>query len=403
MLSKINSDTMGYILAIIEYIGALILFISLFSVKNLPKNVRSSIIINMLTLTLIATATIMNRHGDFYIRISSFLYLISSGLFVLSAQVFYRLQPRFILVFVPVVLALGIYLFPDLRDSFVARSRVNTSLNALLCAWAAYLYAYHNENKLVSARLLSAVFALGSLSYLVLFSGSFIQSGAWVAAAYNSIVFKANYFLLLMVILSLAPLMLALVLENHSAKYKKLARIDALTGIRNRRAFFDDADQMLESLCREDGSRNVSVAVIDIDHFKNVNDTFGHAAGDKVIAYLANMMGEVIGDKGVFGRTGGEEFSVFLPDMESAAASRLLERLRTAFEDNASRTIESTRAITLSAGVFAVKAQISKLDDAISKADEALYQAKRMGRNRIERHHAEGAQPDLAKPRLITQ
>lgn len=403
MLSKINSDTMGYILAIIEYIGALILFTSLFSVKNLPKNVRSSVIINMLTLTLIATATIMNRHGDFYIRISSFLYLISSGLFVLSAQVFYRLQPRYVLVFIPVVLALGVYLFPDLRDSFVARSRVNTSLNALLCLWAAYLYAHHNDQKLVSARLLSAVFALGSLSYLVLFSGSFIQSGAWVAAAYESIVFKANYFLLLMVILSLAPLMLALVLEHHSAKYKKLARIDALTNIRNRRAFFEDSDQLLEGLRQQEDSDQLSVAVIDIDHFKSVNDTLGHAAGDKVIAYLAELMGETIGDKGVFGRTGGEEFSVFLPDTDSSAAAVLLERIRKSFEKNAQKTVQTAHPITLSAGIYAAKAHALKLDDAIGKADEALYRAKRLGRNRVEGHQKDGDQTDLARPRLVTQ
>eukprot|EP00903_Cladosiphon_okamuranus_P001253 g1251.t1 len=273
----------------------------------------------------------------------------------------------------------------------------------MLCLWAAYLYAHHNRNELVSAKLLAFVFALGSLSYLVLFSGSFIQSGAWVAAAYNSIVFKANYFLLLMVILSLAPLMLALVLENHSAKYKKLARIDALTGIRNRRAFFDDADQMLESLSRQNSSSQISVAVIDIDHFKSVNDTHGHAAGDQVIAYLAELMANVIEDHGVFGRTGGEEFSVFLPETDNTAAAQLLDRIRNLFAENAFQKIGGTQPITLSAGIYSMTAEATKLDDAISKADDALYKAKRQGRNRIEKQRSENNQNDLSKPRLITQ
>jgi len=391
VLSNINADTMGYILAFIEYIGALILFISVFSARNLSKEVRKSVLINASTLALIATATIMNRYGDTFIRISSFFYLAASGLFVISAQIFHRLKPRYFLAFLPIFIALGVYLFPDLRDSFVARSRVNTSQNAVLSMWVAYLYAFHNREGLVSARLLATVFALGATSYFVLFSGSFIQSGAWVEDGYQSIVFKYNYFLLLLVILSLAPLMLALMLEHNSTKYKRLARIDSLTGIRNRRAFFDDAEHALTKpgFGRSADDARFAAAVLDIDHFKSVNDQYGHAAGDKVIVHLAALMQQVIGKRGVYGRTGGEEFSVFILNAEKDEAAELLDKLRLTFAASANGVIGIPEKITLSVGVYSSDQASSSLEHAIGKADEALYRAKRMGRNRLERQDAQ--------------
>jgi len=159
------------------------------------------------------------------------------------------------------------------------------------------------------------------------------------------------------------------------------AHTDALTGLANRRHFFEMAEAELLRTRRYDAP--LSLLMIDIDHFKEMNDTHGHRAGDRVLQNLARTCLEVLRNVDVAGRVGGEEFAVLLPETELAGAMEVAERLREAVEKSAvDREEGRALRITVSVGVAILEAH-SNLDTLLSQADTALYDAKHQGRNRV--------------------
>ena len=145
---------------------------------------------------------------------------------------------------------------------------------------------------------------------------------------------------------------------------EKLARIDFLTALNNRRAFYELGTAALH---------RAAVLMIDIDHFKAINDREGHAAGDAVLKALADVIRENVRKTDIAGRVGGEEFAILLPETTIEEAAGIAERLRSGAEE---------RGFTLSAGVAAVEPD-EKLEHLVARADAALYAAKRGGRNRV--------------------
>ena len=159
------------------------------------------------------------------------------------------------------------------------------------------------------------------------------------------------------------------------------ASTDELTGLANRRETLASLDRHMASGRRH--GRPVSVAILDIDFFKKVNDTYGHPAGDEVIRRVAQLSVEVMREEDLVGRLGGEEFVVILPEAEAAAAMIATDRLRKVIAGS-TLVLEDGRSlqITLSAGV----AQMCPGDDRtklIARADEALYRAKSAGRDQV--------------------
>lgn len=161
-----------------------------------------------------------------------------------------------------------------------------------------------------------------------------------------------------------------------SRQMEHLAQTDSLTGLFNRRAFYQRVDPLLEQAMRYD--RPLSVIVIDIDHFKRVNDTHGHAIGDAVIAHVALTCSAMVRDADVFARFGGEEFVLLLPETELPAAVGLGERL----QEQVMQTTVNDVHVTISAGVSALEGP-ETIDALIARADQALYAAKSGGRNRV--------------------
>jgi diguanylate cyclase (GGDEF)-like protein len=161
-------------------------------------------------------------------------------------------------------------------------------------------------------------------------------------------------------------------------KLRDLSEKDYLTMIFNRRKLFELLDSEIEKARRY--SRPLSLIIFDLDHFKEVNDSYGHLAGDSVLKATAAVVEAVIRKNDIFARYGGEEFIVLTPETALNGARSLAEKIRAAIEQNA---FEHAGSITVSAGV----SEFSTGDtDAsfIEKADRALYDAKRKGRNRIE-------------------
>jgi len=179
-----------------------------------------------------------------------------------------------------------------------------------------------------------------------------------------------------------AVFMVVLARERIELGYKQASRLDELTGISNRRAFFESAERLLRR-CQEGGSP-CSLVVFDLDHFKQINDTHGHAAGDRVLRIFADTARVTLRPNDLFGRHGGEEFAVMLPGTGAEVAYVIAERVRHAFATTSDGFTDGAANATVSAGVATVKTG-ADLEATMEVADRALYRAKRLGRNRVER------------------
>lgn len=160
-----------------------------------------------------------------------------------------------------------------------------------------------------------------------------------------------------------------------------LAQTDPLTGALNRRTFFSLAE-------REMGRRrrtgcDIALLALDIDHFKMINDTHGHDAGDRVLAQFADQIAQTIRVQDVFARLGGEEFALILPDASLAQAAETGERLRRFVEQTPIHTDAGPIKITVSMGGAIVQPGEASVEPALRRADKALYRAKHCGRNRV--------------------
>lgn len=176
-----------------------------------------------------------------------------------------------------------------------------------------------------------------------------------------------------------------------------MAHRDALTRLLNRRAYDEALDEMLARVQRLD--EKGAVIALDIDHFKKINDTYGHAAGDAVLEGIAEVMvSETRPTDRVF-RTGGEEFAVLLSAADIAKAKEMAERLREAVKSHRFRFKDTALKVTISAGVASATDEVdaAKLTEAV---DAALYRAKETGRDRVV-VSGRGASPKQRSPRPI--
>jgi len=170
--------------------------------------------------------------------------------------------------------------------------------------------------------------------------------------------------------------------KKLEAELRHLATIDPLTGLPNRRSFFALAEQEISRLRRHPGS--LSVAMLDVDHFKKINDQYGHQAGDEVLRALSEACSECLRDRDIMGRLGGEEFACILPDTSSEQVMPAAERLRAAVASRKIRLEDGREiAITVSIGVAVFQETDSDIDAVLHRADQALYRAKLDGRNCI--------------------
>lgn len=171
-------------------------------------------------------------------------------------------------------------------------------------------------------------------------------------------------------------------LRRRKEEAELLARMDVLTGIPNRRAFMLSAEQ--EVLRAQRYGSSLTVAVLDLDHFKNINDTYGHATGDHALINRANLLAASVREVDTVGRLGGEEFAILMPGTPLSEAIQAVERIRQAFEQNPVSFGDQLIRSTASFGVAEYPGADPTVDALLAKADGALYLAKARGRNRVE-------------------
>lgn len=170
-------------------------------------------------------------------------------------------------------------------------------------------------------------------------------------------------------------------LQSMSDQFKHLSRTDRLTGLNNR-GYWEEELKREYARHRRYGS-SASLVIFDIDHFKKVNDTYGHQAGDTVIQSLAKIVSEQIRDTDIAGRYGGEEFVVLLPDVDAAGGRVFAERLRGVVERLQISHEGQVIPFTISLGVADLSEPCHDHQQLIERADQALYGSKRNGRNQV--------------------
>jgi diguanylate cyclase (GGDEF)-like protein len=192
----------------------------------------------------------------------------------------------------------------------------------------------------------------------------------------------ANWFLIVLFL----PALTLLQRSQRHAQLENASRVDAKTGLLNAITWQREARVEISRAART--RTPLAVAMLDIDHFKRVNDTYGHLAGDAVLAALSATLRALLREYDIIGRFGGEEFAILLPHTDLVGAQQITERLRVKLAEitvaaNHGTGPEVPLQVTVSIGVATLETSRRDLDDLIAAADAALYQAKAQGRNQV--------------------
>ena len=216
----------------------------------------------------------------------------------------------------------------------------------------------------------------------LLFGIGAVQANASLAAQIPHLIMLE--FLIALLFMAFGTLMLAN--EFTTNELRQLAEIDSLTSIFNRRAFFTLLNKALHQSQRT--GMGLAVLVVDLDHFKSINDTYGHQGGDEVLRHFVQTATQCLRQQDVMGRLGGEEFAIFLPGVDAKGAQVVAERLRAAVASRPAALQQGSHALTISLGLTLCVPGDTP-DTALHRADQAMYAAKRAGKGRL--HYAQTA------------
>jgi diguanylate cyclase (GGDEF)-like protein len=201
-------------------------------------------------------------------------------------------------------------------------------------------------------------------------------------SVFSSVWMTVLSFEALLLTISDAFILLAMAKERTELRHRTAAMVDPLTGVANRRSFLQDAALIAK---RHIGNpRPTAVLLIDLDHFKSINDRFGHAVGDSVLAIFAEAARKSMRGSDLIGRMGGEEFAAILIETSRDKASEVAERIRASFAHMAQEVDGHRVEATVSIGLVHCLERTLDIAELLTQADHALYYAKERGRNRIE-------------------
>jgi len=385
MTFDFDVETARVALTAIQLICGFTLFSALLLTRECERHISWSVVSSSTSLLLLAAASLVEVRQDVFgsglaILISDSLGMASVGFSVLAARLFFNLRLYPYLVFSPVASWIGFWLLSDVSTSVAGRLQFVAVLGGALAFWNGYLYFRYNTGKLIASYGLSLLSTLSGIHIAVLGVLSLGQDSGQPA---GNPLLQAHLIFLLIYIASKYALIYALVIEFQQRRYRQAAHVDSLTGLRNRRALFDDAESALTGKRGAPAHQPYALAMLDIDHFKDVNDTFGHSCGDKVLQLLGGMLKEDRHLRVIAGRSGGEEFMLVFPGAPMSGAYEFVDTLRKDFETRTRGLEELGKPVTLSAGVSHCSAGDTSLETAVFRADEALYTAKKAGRNKV--------------------
>ena len=271
---------------------------------------------------------------------------------------------------------------PMFQDTLEARVLLSSGLVTAYTWATAYEFWRGRSEPLVSRW--PAIFMLFAHGALFLLRTPVSQVLPWSPTnqMFNSVWLSVLSFEALLFTIAISFILLAMAKERTELRHKTAALVDPLTGIPNRRAFMEGA----ASLAKRQGgvARPAAVLLADLDHFKSINDRFGHAVGDQVLQVFAASTSQLLGPDDMIGRLGGEEFAIVLGDSQPDEAVATADRIRTAYAEAAIEIAGHQIGGTVSIGIAVSEDGLLDVSALLAQADEALYCAKERGRDRVE-------------------
>ena len=321
-------------------------------------------------------------HAPLWLTYGAANTLLAVALAFYGASVFriVELRVRWWRIFAPaaLMLVLMVSLIGTLEPRMLAATLVLMVQCALIIYWTCrYVPAQGRARMLLIIGSSISLIGLG-MRVIAIISGGAAEMRYDVSNLKQTISVSIGTFTAMMISLGLV----LLAKERSESLFQRLALRDVLTGILNRRAVLEQFSKELER-ARRDASY-LAVAMVDIDHFKQINDVHGHLAGDEVICHCVNQLTQRIRESDSIGRYGGEEFLVLLPRTSPENAVAVLDQLRRAVAESPARFGEASIPLRISIGVCCV---VPNEDDTtaslLARADAALYEAKGLGRNTL--------------------
>lgn len=360
--------------------------------RELPTSVRPGLRLWLIAMLLHSVgAALLGLEGLVApwasVVVANSLLALSLICFAMALRIFYQLPMRLgshLVLWLAVlwVTVQGTYLTPNVQWRTVGLAFL---LGALVAGCARAVFRAGGPRGIVPA-LTGSLFALTAIGML----GRAVHESVWPSLG-SDLLFPTVANLACMGILVLLPTLatagfLLMCTERSQQQLEHTARMDFLTDIYNRRAIEDLATRAI-SASRRHGIP-MAIMIVDIDHFKDVNDRFGHEAGDRALVATVARMREQMRSEDLVGRLGGEEFVAVMPDIDLDSAHAAAERLRKAFVDRPMPLTglgegQPAVSLTISIGVAALEPNDAQFSHLLRRADRALYAAKAAGRNRV--------------------
>jgi diguanylate cyclase (GGDEF)-like protein len=288
----------------------------------------------------------------------------------------------------PVYLVTGAVLWllvcrlPVLADAVDTRSLIASGIITAYTWLTAYEFWRGRSEQLVSRwPAIFMLFAHGSL-FLLRTPLAAVLPWSPTNNMFGSVWLTVLSFEALLFTISVAFILLAMAKERTELRHRTAAMVDPLTGISNRRAFLLDAGLLAKR--HSNNPRPTAVLLIDLDHFKSINDRFGHALGDRVLEIFTDAASHSIRSTDLIGRLGGEEFAAVLSDTSRDKALAIAERIRETFAQASQEVDGRPVCATVSIGLVHCEGAALDISELLAQADQALYFAKEHGRNRVE-------------------
>lgn len=321
--------------------------------------------------------------------IASALLFAACGLSWNAARLFDDKEVRPFTMFAGALIWLLACLIPEFETSTVGRMIVSSLIVSNYTLMTAFELWGGRAEKLITRWPAMIVLVLHGLVFPAQIPLSIWQPAerelTWYANGWMALLALET----LLYVIASAFIVLAMAKERNERIHKTAATIDPLTGIANRRAVIAVGNKLIRTTARP--GRPVAALMFDLDHFKKINDTYGHAVGDSALIVFARVASAKMRSNDLIGRLGGEEFAAVLPNMNADEALAAADRVRLAFLAAAKEIGGHPLCGTLSAGVAVTTDSLMTVDQLLARADEALYAAKAGGRNRVMVANAEGA------------
>jgi len=338
---------------------------------------------HLVNATGLGLAILGTSVADFLaIDLASALVLLSYGMIWAGARVFdgRRVRPGRLLLAPAVWLILC--RFPAFAASANMRVAVLSTMLATLAAFTADEFWRGRDEPLMSRWPTVIVLLANAAVLLARIPAALLTPILESDKVMSGVSFALLAFGTLLFTVVTAFLLLNMTKERNELKHKIDSLIDPLSGVANRRAFRDGAMRLLGRQAIE--QEPLAMLLFDLDWFKDINDRFGHAVGDRVLQVFADSASKTLGADVLFGRIGGEEFAAFLAVGDLDEAFAIADRVRRNFIVAAGRLGDSALKPSVSAGVTLGCNPLLEVDALLAVADRALYRAKAHGRNRVE-------------------